>query len=244
MLKIFLVICFLFLPQEGLKTCQLKYERVKNAYREKEKALDKMLTAAGVKRDSLQIFIRIFKAEKVLELWARNGNEGVFRHLVDYPICASSGKIGPKRRQGDLQVPEGFYGIYMFNPESNFYLSLGVDYPNRSDRLLSPNKKLGGSIFIHGDCVTIGCIPITDDGIKELYICALEAVNSGQKRIQVHIFPARLTTDNFTILKKQYVTNEEIINFWDNLKEGYDFFEGSKTVPVVSVKKNGRYVFR
>jgi murein L,D-transpeptidase YafK len=56
-----------------------------------------------------------------------------------------------------------------FNPQSNFYLSLHVSYPNAADRVLGSKQNLGGDIFLHGNCVTTGCILITDGGIKEVY---------------------------------------------------------------------------
>lgn len=107
-------------------------------------------------------------------------NKDLFRLIKDYQICSLSGELGPKRQQGDLQVPEGFYWIDRFNPASNFYLSLGINYPNQFDRILGKSGELGGDIFIHGGCVTIGCIPITDDKIKELYLIAVEAKSNGQ----------------------------------------------------------------
>jgi len=82
--------------------------------------------------------------------------------VKNYPICATSGLLSPKRRFGDEQVPEGF------NPQSNFQLSLHVSYPNAADRISGSKQNLG-DIFLDGNCVTIGCIPITDDEIKEVY---------------------------------------------------------------------------
>jgi murein L,D-transpeptidase YafK len=105
----------------------------------------------------------------------KNTSDQEFLHIKTYTVCATSGLIGPKRMQGDLQIPEGFYYIDRFNPYSNFYLSLGINYPNTSDRILGDKNNLGGDIFIHGDCVTIGCLPITDSEIKELYIFCVEA---------------------------------------------------------------------
>ena len=108
-----------------------------------------------------------------------------------WPVCASSGDLGPKRRQGDLQVPEGIYRLDKLNPVSSYHLSLHVDYPNRADRIAGKREhigNLGGDIMVHGECVTIGCIPIENDPIEELYLAVLDA----GLRPPIHIFPARL----------------------------------------------------
>ena len=107
----------------------------------------------------------------------------------DSPV---SGILGPKRQEDDWQIPEGFYHIDRFQPDSKFYISLGIGYPNTSDKILGVKDNLGCDIFIHGGCATVGCIPITDDQIKELYLVALETQSNSERRIPVHIFPARL----------------------------------------------------
>ena len=143
-------------------------------------------------------------------------------------ICSKSGKIGPKRKQGDGQVPEGFYLIDRFNPASSFFLSLGINYPNLSDKKKSNATNLGGDIFIHGSCVTIGCLPMTDDKIKEIYLYAINAKNNGQQKIPFYIYPFRMTEEKFTKYKNKYSTKTELIDFWTNIKLGYDKFEKDK----------------
>jgi len=102
-----------------------------------------------------------------------------------------AGSLGPKRIEGDYQVPEGFYYISEFNPKSEFNLALKVNYPNQSDKLLSDSLRPGGGIYIHGSCITVGCIPITDGQIEELYLLAANAKSNGEDFIPVHIFPVR-----------------------------------------------------
>jgi murein L,D-transpeptidase YafK len=233
----------MLLSPAGFKSGQLKNSRVKEAYQEKQKEVLEHLKKHNLNVSELEIFIRVFKNDKLLELWGRNRNEK-FVLLRKIEICASSGIPGPKREQGDSQVPEGFYVINTFNPNSNFYLSLGINYPNQSDRIFGNGKNPGGDIFIHGNCVTIGCIPITDDKIKELYIYAVEAGNNGQKNIPVHIFPTYLDKESLKKLKKQYSADGQLLSFWENLSEGYNFFEKSKEVPKVTVQKNGTYLFK
>lgn len=224
------------------KSSQMNYPRVRAAFRDKEAMVNGMLSDRKIDPARMQIFIRVFKQEKLLQVWAGNRGEKLV-HLINYDICASSGTLGPKRKVGDYQVPEGFYEINRFNPSSNFHLSLGINYPNRSDRILSPYGNPGGDIFIHGNCVTIGCIPITDDKIKELYVLAVMAKNNGQDHIPVHLFPTALSDDHFNALSKQYSADPSMVSFWENLKEGYDLFEKERIVPEVKVNDEGKYIY-
>ncbi len=218
---------------------QKKYERVKNAYSKKEKFIKKILQEKNINYNSFEIFIRAFKKENLLQIFAKNKTDKKFQLLTEYDFCTLSGELGPKRKQGDLQVPEGFYHIEQFNPVSNFYLSLGVNYPNQSDQILG-NKNLGGDIFIHGNCVSIGCIPITDEKIMELYILCVETKSNGQEKIPVHIFPAKMDEKGMEFLSENH--NSSLNNFWKNLKPAYDFFEKNFSLPEISVNKNGEYI--
>jgi len=146
--------------------------------------------------------------------------------------------------QGDGQIPEGFYHIDRFNPSSTFHLSLGLNYPNKSDRILGRKGSLGGDIFIHGDCVTIGCMPITDEKIKELYLITVEARNRGQRTIPVHVFPGKMDEKGMGYLMKNYMDEKKLLKFWENIKVGYDYFDRKKKLPMVSIKRDGSYSFR
>jgi murein L,D-transpeptidase YafK len=114
------------------------------------------------------------KAEEQLELWFVKGAKTYF--VKSYPILAASGVAGPKLKQGDLQVPEGFYKINWLNANSDYHLSMKVDYPNDFDKLNAQQEsrtKLGGDIFVHGRAVSIGCVAIGDEAIEEVfYICS------------------------------------------------------------------------
>ncbi len=228
-----------FAPYD-FKSDQKKNARVKAAYAEKEEVVTGLLKQKGVDFHALRIFIRIFKKEALLEVWACSKEENKFSLVKTYPVCSSSGEAGPKRAIGDGQVPEGFYHINRFNPNSNFYLSLGLDYPNRSDRILAGKGNAGGDIFIHGNCVTIGCIPITDDKIKEVYLLAVEARNDGQEEIPVHIFPCKMDEEGMKYLQGK---DKGLQHFWKNLEEGYDRFEKGKKLPKIAIEKNGDYNF-
>jgi murein L,D-transpeptidase YafK len=149
--------------------------------------------------------------------------------------------LGPKRKEGDGQVPEGFYHINVFNPSSNYYLSLGINYPNKADKINSNHKSLGGNIFIHGSCVTIGCLPMTDDLIKEIYLFAIYARNNGQTKIPVYIFPYKMSKANH---QEHLKTASPLqMSFWENLKKGYDVFESKKQELAFTVNSKGEYIF-
>jgi murein L,D-transpeptidase YafK len=138
---------------------------------------------------------------------------------------------------------KGRRSINHFNPLSNFHLSLGINYPNASDKILSDKQAPGGSIYIHGNCVTVGCIPVTDDKIKELYVLTVEAKNNGQDKIPVHIFPSRLDARSMKILVQQFNADVTTINFWKNLQNIYNDFESSKGIRPVHVNNKGEYFF-
>ena len=222
---------------------QKRYARVREAYEQKEGEIETLLKEQTIDESNYEIFLRAFKKERVLEVWVKPTNKEIFSHLLDYSFCSFSGKSGPKRKEGDLQIPEGFYKIDRFNPNSNFHLSLGINYPNESDRILGNKTGLGSDIFIHGGCATIGCIPITDDKIKELYVLAVNAKSAGQKKIPVHIFPRKLDNESFEKIRAKRTHQPELVAFWENLKKGYDHFEESKTVPLISVSSKGEYLF-
>jgi murein L,D-transpeptidase YafK len=133
--------------------------------------------------------------------------------------------------------------VELFNPASQFYLSLRVNYPNASDRILSNRRRPGGDIYIHGDCVTLGCIPLTNEGIKEVYWLAVEARAAGQRQIPIHIFPARLDDAGLRRLREQVKPDPILWAFWLNLKEGYDYFAEHAKPPAFSVASDGRYTF-
>ena len=232
---------FLSLNIVTFKDEQKKYSRVRQAYKDKAEKINTQLKNKSIKIAKLNVYIQIFKTEGVLELWGKNNTDGQFKLIREFDICESSGVIGPKREEGDLQVPEGFYSVNHFNPYSNFYLSLGIDYPNKSDRILGTKGNLGGAIYIDGNCVTIGCVPITDPEIKELYLYCVEAKNNGQNSIPVTIFPTKLSNANFNILKEKYKGDSDKINLWTDLKKGYDGFNKTKKLPQVSFLQNGRH---
>lgn len=225
------------LSQSGFKAQQLKFERVRAAYDQKWDNLKKELSKKGF-NGAFKLHLAAYKSEGKLEVWLQTETQKKYEHFKTYNFCAHSGTLGPKSKEGDLQTPEGFYYISAFNPKSNFYLSLGINYPNSVDRLRSGQEKPGSDIYIHGNCVTIGCIPLTDEKIKEVYVLGVEARNSGQTNIPVYIFPFKMTESNF---KKHIAQYPGQTKFWQSLQPGYAYFEKNRTLPKVTQVK-GNYV--
>jgi murein L,D-transpeptidase YafK len=182
------------------------------------------------------IFIRIFKKERLLEVWLKKDIS--FKLFKAYPICTyGSGGLGPKIRQGDGKAPEGFYFVTpsRLNPVSNFHLSFNLGYPNSYD---SHHGRTGSALMVHGNCVSIGCYAMTDSGIEEIFTLADAAFRKGQSFFRVHIFPYKMTTENM----EKYKENAWY-GFWSNLKDGYDFFENNNRIPPNVEVRNGKYVF-
>lgn len=215
-----------------------------DAMRRKEDTLRRQFEQKKLEWPARQMYIRSFKYDGELEVWVRNDRKEAFKLFKTYKVCALAGSLGPKRMEGDYQVPEGFYYINEFNPRSNYHLSLGLNYPNPSDRVLSDSARPGGDIYIHGSCVTVGCIPINNQQIEELYILAAHAKNQGQDFIPVHIFPIRYSNKkSVEYLNTLTKTDNELKRFAERLESVYEHFEVTRQLPVIMTNKSGHYVF-
>lgn len=229
--------------QSGFIDNQRVFPRVAQAIRTKEDSLKKQFAAAKLSWPAKDMYIRSFKYDSQLEVWVRSTSAEAYKLFKTYKICALSGTLGPKRMEGDYQVPEGFYYINEFNPKSMYHLSLGLNYPNASDLFLSDSIKPGSDIYIHGSCITVGCIPIQNDQIEELYVLASHARNQGQDFIPVHIYPVRFSNNRSQeYLDRNSKEDKEYQKFSTRLKEVYDYFEENKKLPLISVNKKGEYV--
>lgn len=229
---LFLAVALILGPSPKFEREQAQAPRVVAARQEKGAAIAALFQQAKVAYPPQQMLLRAFKHEDELEVWVGDGAAPLVK-LTTYAVCAKSGELGPKRQQGDLQVPEGFYVLNRFNAWSNFHLSLGLDYPNRSDRARATAKDPGGDIFIHGSCVTIGCIPIEDEPIKELYVMALDTFLSG-RTVHVHVFPARMEGSSWERLSAG--VSDTLHAFWEEIRPGYASFESTRRLPAVRVR--------
>ena len=166
------------------------------------------------KRKSIQyppgeIVLIALKKEKVLEVYANNPGES-FKKICSYPILAASGRLGPKLKEGDRQVPEGVYKIESLNPNSLFHLSMKVDYPNEFDKKkaqIDNRINLGGDIMIHGNQLSIGCIAVGDQASEDLFVLVSK---TGHEKVKVIISPVDFRTKELPekIVDSKTWTNE------------------------------------
>ena len=182
------------------------------------------------------ILIRIFKEEATLEVWKLQKSTSRYAFLKEYEICAWSGVLGPKVREGDRQAPEGLYTIRpaQMKPDSSYYLAFNMGYPNEFDRSLG---RTGSELMVHGACSSRGCYSMTDENIQEIYTLGRLAFQGGQREFQVQAFPFRMTPENMARHR-----NDANMPFWLMLKEGYDHFDAIGQPPKVDVCEN-RYIF-
>lgn len=218
---------------------QSDYERVSIAREKHEKNLAQALKASGISLNQLEILFVAFKEEQRLDVYLKSRGAAQFALWKSFPVCASSGELGPKSRQGDLQVPEGCYFIDRFNPASQFHLSLGLNYPNSADKKRSKASDLGGDIFIHGKCVTIGCLPMTDAIMEQLYVLAVHAKNNGQSKIPVYIFPFEFSAKRLDRERKNLH-----YHFWKSLEPLYQKFRESRAPLSWESDAKGNYLLK
>ena len=194
--------------------------------------LDERLNAEGLQLGA-PVFLRIFKLESELELWMEK--DGRYRLFATYPICLWSGRLGPKLKEGDLQAPEGFYAVTkeQLNPNSRWHRSFNLGFPNDFDR---SHGRTGSFLMVHGGCLSVGCYAMTDVVVDEIWRLVTAALDRGQPRFEVQVFPFRMTDRNVAMRK-----SDQWSAFWAELKRGYDAFERTHRPPAISVC-DGRYV--
>ncbi len=193
--------------------------------------LNERLAEKGLKRGD-PVFLRVFKGDRQVELWMKRGRQ--FELFATYPICAWSGQLGPKVQEGDYQSPEGFYtiGNGQLNPNSRYHRAFNLGYPNLLERA---HQRTGAHLMMHGSCASIGCFAMTDPVIDELWALVTEALNKGQERVGVHVFPFRMTEERLTAFAWH-----PWAEFWRDMKPAYDLFESDRVPPQISVC-NKRY---
>ena len=184
-----------------------------------------------------EVFIRIFKEEKILEFWMQEEGKKTFKLFKAYPICHYSGGLGPKLKEGDLQAPEGFYSVTKdkLNPNSRFHLSFNLGFPNALERSLG---RTGSFLMVHGGCVSTGCYAMTNELIEEIYYLVEASLNSNNQFFSVHSFPFKMSNH-----RMDKATSHKWHSFWSNLKQGYDWFE-SKSIPPEVDHDDGVYTFK
>lgn len=232
------VACVVFGATSLLGACNF-YDSDRSAMSSRAKSEIPSSTLADMDRigtdRNAPVLIRAFKKESELEVWKLT-NSGQYALLKTYPVCRWSGQLGPKTREGDRQVPEGFYTVSpgQMNPNSAMWLSFNVGYPNALERSLGFS---GGDIMVHGTCSSRGCYAMTNEQIEEIYAVVREAFQGGQKQIQFQSYPFRMTAENMARFRA-----DPNIAFWKNLKQGSDRFEVTKREVTVGYCGN-RYAF-
>lgn len=198
--------------------------------------LDQHFSEYGFERGD-PVLLRGFKESSELELWVKRRNETSFSLMKTYRICAWSGSLGPKLQEGDRQTPEGFYStnIAQLNPHSSFHLSFDIGFPNQYDRSLG---RTGSHIMIHGACVSVGCLAMTDPGIEEIYQFVEAALRQGQTDVQIQLFPFRMDQARL----KSVDANHKWLPFWKNLHTGDQLFQETR-LPVRWTTSGGSYEF-
>jgi murein L,D-transpeptidase YafK len=228
--------------QKDFISFQKSFQRVDDAFFKKEETLKAEFAAKGFEWPAKYMYIRSFKLDSKLEIWVKNSASEPYKKFKTYKVCALAGGLGPKRYQGDYQVPEGFYYINEFKPNSQYHLALGVNYPNASDRILSDKAKPGGEIFIHGSCVTVGCIPLTDPIIEEVYVLAASTKAAGQDFIPLHVFPISFKSDKSKETLDKYLEQQpDYKPLAHRLEKVYYYFEEKKQLPTIVINAAGEY---
>jgi murein L,D-transpeptidase YafK len=231
---IYLILLLVLFSNPAVAQTPISSMRSRQAIARLHGLLEQQLVARGFKWGA-PLFIRIFKAERILEVWLKKPSG--FERFISFSICTYGDKgLGPKCRQGDGRAPEGFYFVTpkRMNPFSRFYLAFNLGYPNRYDRA---HGRTGGALMIHGSCVSIGCFAMTNRSMETIYTLADAALRNGQPFFRIHIFPFHMNQRNM-----QCHRSSLWIGFWRNLKDGYDWFDEHHTPPNVIFEK-GRYCF-
>lgn len=228
--------------QRDFLSFQKSFKRVGDAFSTREEVLRKEFEAKGLSWPAKYMYLRSFKYDSQLEVWVKSNRQDKYRLFKTYKVCALAGGLGPKRFEGDYQVPEGFYYINEFRPNSNYHLALGVNYPNPSDRILSDPVKPGGEIFVHGSCVTVGCIPLTDPVIEELYVLAASTKSAGQDFIPIHVLPVAFkNARSREVLTKHLEGRSDYQPMVQVMEKVYYYFNQHKQLPTVYITARGEY---
>jgi hypothetical protein len=185
------------------------------------------------------VYLRVFKEESELELWMKTQHEPHYVLFKVFRLTHCAGEPGPKLREGDGQAPEGFYFASSGSmlPETRHHLGIDLGFPNAYD---TECGYTGSDLMIHGGVNAAGAFALSPQDMEEVYTVAEAGLAGGQKLLRINVFPFRMTDKR---MDQAWKGNPACLEFWMNLKEGYDFFENVRLPPVVEVE-SGRYAFR
>jgi murein L,D-transpeptidase YafK len=224
-----------FTDWEGNDDVERGSARDQGARSRRTATVEKLFADAGVSFPATQVLFRVFKKEHKLEVWANDAKGAAMKPIATYGICRISGDVGPKRHEGDRQVPEGFYEIPGMWTDTPYHLALDVNYPNPYDRAQTPNSP-GSAILVHGSCVSIGCISMSDERIEELWTIAAPLYRHGET-VKLHIFPSRN-------MKELMANPEEAehVAFWRLIEPTLDKFNDDHVLATVTFDWKRDYV--
>jgi murein L,D-transpeptidase YafK len=201
--------------------------------------------------EDMDILFVVYKSELEFQVWAKKKFEKSSYTLIkSFPITDPKvAKLGPKSKYGDSLTPEGVYSIY-FYPSfrwSDFHLAFGISYPNRLDHARrfywNITEKAGGDINIHGFCISIGCIPLGNPIMDEVFFLTRANLQNGAD-ISIMIFPFKF--DDEDVNKKHYNefrTKPRIRDFWQSLEDCHKYFKRYEKIPeFVKNPNNGYYI--
>lgn len=185
------------------------------------------------------VHLRVFKEESELELWMKSADEPQYVLFKVFRLTHCAGQPGPKLREGDGQAPEGFYNASAdsMRPETKHHLGIDLGFPNRYDRY---HGYTGSDLMLHGGANGAGAYALSPQDMEEVYTLAEAGLEEGQKQIRISVLPFRMTDKR---MDRAWKENSSSLEFWMNLKEGYDFFENVRLPPRVEIE-SGRYAFR
>ncbi len=185
------------------------------------------------------VHLRVFKEELELEVWMKSATEPQYVLFKVFRLTHCAGQPGPKLREGDGQAPEGFYiaSADSMRPETKHHLGIDLGFPNRYDRY---HGFTGSDLMLHGGANAAGAYALAPEDMEEVYTLAAAGLEAGQERLRISVLPFRMTDKR---MDRAWRENSSSLEFWMNLKEGYDFFENVRQPPLVDIEA-GRYAFR
>lgn len=222
-----------------IKQTQLNYPNVKAVYDKYWASIQDSMKQRKIDPEKFQVFFRVFKYEKELEIWIKNVGDTRFQLFKTFLLCATSGDLGPKKYNKDGQIPEGFYELTTLMPKDKYkYLAIKLNFPNQADKA-NEKESLTANVFLNGTCETVADIVIDKEDMAQLYILCVEAKNR-KEYTYMDIYPCKFNKANNDMLNTY---PSEKTKFWKNIKDAYLFFEEHHWLPKVHVNGKGQYIY-
>lgn len=225
-----LVLAFLTVPVLLAFADTPRSSRADAAMARNTAAMETLAASKGLELGA-PVYLRITKRPAELTAFLRDSN-GRYKALKSWKICRFSGGLGPKTKEGDGKSPEGFYSVRpsQMNPVSSYHLSFNLGFPNAYDRA---QGYTGSYLMVHGDCVSIGCYAMTDEGIEQIWTIMDSAFSEGQESIPVHIFPFPMPGGKVP----EGYQGHAAAPFWKEIAPAWAAFESAAQPPQIDIRK-------